>query len=205
MIVPSKKQKTYGVLHTENYFSFLGFCKKVNSDEIQKVDIYLDDILINTIIADKHLQKVENIYDLEGFGFEYILPNEYIGNKELISFKNHETQENLQNSPYVLIKENHPKFNEMVFLNSLGNPINEEKIKDIYCQNSIGFLATEENLEDEEFVEYINQIIKDFPNCKFKILFINDDINTLIKEKFQVSDFESIKISSLHYVNFSIV
>ena len=53
MIVPSKNQKTYGVLHTENYFSFLGFCKKVNSDEIQKVDIYLDDVLIDiTVLND---------------------------------------------------------------------------------------------------------------------------------------------------------
>lgn len=198
MIVPFKSQKTYGVLHTENYFSFLGFSKKVNSDEIQKVDVYLDDVVIHTIIADKHLQKIEDIYELEGFGFEYILPHEYIGQKSAICFKNHETQENLQNSPYELIKENHPKFNEMAFLNSVENPINEEKIKNIYCPNSIGFLATEENLEDEEFISYITQIIKDFSSYKFKILFINDDINTLLKEKFQVSDFESIKISSIY-------
>ena len=42
MILPKANQKSYGVVHTENYFSFTGFCKKVNSDEIQKVDIYLD-------------------------------------------------------------------------------------------------------------------------------------------------------------------
>lgn len=198
MIVPSKNQKTYGVLHTENYFSFLGFCKKVNSDEIQKVDIYLDDVLIDTIIADKHLQKIEDIYELDGFGFNYDLPEEYVGQKSFISFKNHESQENLQNSPYVLIDKDNNKFNEAKFLYSLSQPSYEEKIKNIYCPNSIGFLATEENLEDEEFISCITQIMKDFSSYKFKILFINDDINTLLKEKFQVSDFESIKISSIY-------
>lgn len=167
MIVPSKNQKTYGVLHTENYFSFLGFCKKVNSDEIQKVDIYLDDVLIDTIIADKHLQKIEDIYELDGFGFNYDLPEEYIGQKSLISFKNHETQENLQNSPYGLIRENHPKFNEALFLNSLEQDSNKEEIREMYSANSIGFLATEENLNDTSFIEYIKELIVEFPDIKF--------------------------------------
>jgi hypothetical protein len=193
MIVPSKNQKTYGVLHTENYFSFLGFCKKVNSDEIQKVDVYLDDILIDTIIADKHLQRIEDIYELEGFGFEYILPNEYVGQKVLINFKNHDTQENLQNSPYELIKENHPKFNEASFLNSLESPIDKEKIKDIYCSNSIGFLAAEENLEDKEFIEYIKELIIKFPNVQFKGFCHNNEQKELFKNIFL--EFKNINYS----------
>ena len=67
MLVPKSNQKTYGVLHPKNYFSFIGFCKKVNSEEIQKVDIYLDDKLIDTISADKKLQKIEDIYDPMSF------------------------------------------------------------------------------------------------------------------------------------------
>lgn len=167
MIVPSKNQKTYGVLHTENYFSFLGFCKKVNSDEIQKVDVYLDDVLIDTIIADKHLQKIEDIYELDGFGFSYDLPEEYIGQKSLISFKNHETQENLQNSPYVLIHKDNNKFNEAKFLYSLAQPIYEEKIRNIYCPNSIGFLATDINLNDQSFMNFIYNLKTRFPSVKF--------------------------------------
>ena len=198
MIVPLKNAKTYGVLHTENYFSFLGFSKKVNSEEIQKVDVYLDDELIDTIIADKHLQKIEDIYELEGFGFEYVLPNKYIGQKSIINFRNHEAKENLQNSPYKLIKENHLKFNEASFSNSLLNEFDEKKVNGIYCPNTIGFLATEENLNDEEFISCITQVIKDFSSYKFKILFLNDEINILLKEKFQISVFESIKISSIY-------
>lgn len=191
MIVPSKNQKTYGVLHTENYFSFLGFSKKVNSDEIQKVDVYLDDEIIDTINANKHLQKIEDIYDLEGFGFEYILPNKYIGNKELISFKNHETQENLQNSPYVLIKENHPKFAEMSIFNNMKNPIDEEKIKNMYSLNSIGFLAIEDNLNDERFVKYIKELQKRFLNVNFKIFYLDNEQKKLAEEIFK--DLNNIK------------
>lgn len=191
MIVPLKNAKTYGVLHTENYFSFLGFSKKVNSDEVQKVDVYLDDKLIDTIIANKHLQKIEDIYELEGFGFEYILPNEYIGKKSTISFKNHDTQENLQNSPYELIKENHPKFNEMALLNGLLG-INTDEIKDIYRPNSIGFLATKENLEDEEFVKYIEELINRFPTLQFKGFCIDLLEIENIRNKFKYIDFTTI-------------
>lgn len=183
MILPKTNQKSYGVLHTENYFSFTGFCKKVNSDEIQTVDIYFDDILIDTILADKKLQKIEDIYDIEGFGFAYDLPEKYIGQKGLISFKNHLTQENLQNSPYELLDIAHPKFNEARFIYSLS-AIDEEKIKNKYCPNSIGFLATEENLEDEEFVQYIKELIIRFPNVEFRAFCLNDEQKKLGKNVF---------------------
>lgn len=196
MIVPSKNQKTYGVLHTENYFSFLGFCKKVNSDEIQKVDVYLDDKRIDTIIADKHLQKIEDIYELDGFGFSYNLPEEYIGQKSLISFKNHETQENLQNSPYSLVDTTHPKFNETRFIYSLNEPIGEE-LRNMYKPNCVGFLATKENLEDEEFVEYINQIMNDFPEYDFKAFYFDKNSIKEIKEKFRNNNLKLIELTDV--------
>lgn len=202
MIVPLKNAKTYGVLHTENYFSFLGFSKKVNSDEVQKVDVYLDNELIDTIIANKHLQKIEDIYELEGFGFEYILPNEYIGKKNVISFKNHKTQENLQNSPYKLITENHPEFNEMAFLNSLKMPIDKEEITKIYCSNSIGFLATEENLEDEEFIQYIKELMNRFQDIRIKGFYFNNSQKDLLKKIFlKEPNVEHIEIRNIYQIS----
>lgn len=183
MILPKAKQKSYGVIHTENYFSFTGFCKKVNSDEIQKVDIYLDDVLIDTILADKKLQKIEDIYDIEGFGFTYNLPEKYIGEKLIIYFKNHQTKENLQNSPYTLINKNNENFNEARFLYSLSQPIYEEKIKNIYCPNSIGFLATDINLNDQCFMNFIHNLKTRFPSVKLvglsykSVNSINNDIH----------------------------
>lgn len=196
MILPKANQKSYGVLHTENYFSFTGFCKKVNSDEIQKVDIYLDDVLIDTILADKKLQKIEDIYDIEGFGFTYNLPTEFIGNKRSISFKNHQTKEDLQNSPYKLLDIAHPKFNEARFIYSLSGPIGEE-FRNMYIPNNIGFLATKENLEDEEFVEYINQIMNDFPEYDFKALYFDKNSIKEIKEKFKNTNLELLELKEI--------
>lgn len=103
--------------------------------------VYLD-ALIDTIIADKHLQKIEDIYELDGFGFILYLANEYIGNKKSMSFKNHLTKEDLQNSPYKLINNTNRNFNKAKFIHSLIQPHNLEKIKDLYYPNSIGFFAT---------------------------------------------------------------
>lgn len=204
MILPKTNQKSYGVIHTENYFSFTGFCKKVNSDEIQTVDIYLDDVLIDTILADKKLQKIEDIYDIEGFGFNYDLPEIYIGQKGLISFKNHLTKENLQNSPYTLVDKDHPSFNEFSFLYSLTLPIDENKIKDIYCPNSIGFLATKENLEDEEFTEYIKELMLMFPTSKFKAFYFENNEKELINHKLE-KIYNTILLSNISYINTTIL
>lgn len=188
MFLPFKSAKSYGIVHTENYFSFLGFCKNVNNDEIQKVDVFLNDKLIDTIDADKNLQKINDLYDTNGFSFVYYLPEIYVGEKHEISFKNHETKEELQNSPYQLINKSNPHFNELSFLYSLTLPIDKNKINDIYCPNNIGFLATEENLADEEFVQYIKEIQKKFSNVEFKIFYLKDKQKRLAIEIFKDLD-----------------
>ena len=147
MTRPIQPNKTYGVLHTENCFSFLGFAKKVGSDETQKIDVFLDDKLIDTIEANEFIQKIDDMYDVESKAFTYNLQIKYIGQKSTISFKIHDSQEDLLNSPYTLIDKNHEDFNEAKFLHSLSEPISEE-MKNMYKPNSIGFLATKDNLED---------------------------------------------------------
>ena len=158
MTSPIQPNKTYGVLHTESFFSFLGFAKKVGSDEIQKIDVFLDDKLIDTIEANEFIQKIDDMYDVESKAFKYNLPSEHIGTKAIISFKNHDSGEELLNSPYTLIDKNNEKFNEAKFLHSLSEPLSEE-LKNMYKPNSIGFLATKENLEDEEFVEDVRGVL----------------------------------------------
>ncbi|MGD9554015.1 MAG: hypothetical protein AB7D96_03685 [Arcobacteraceae bacterium] len=59
------------------------------------------------------------------------------------------------------------RYNEFVFMNSLGS-VDEDKIKDRYCPNAIGFLATKENLEDEVFMGYIKELMERFPDVLFK-------------------------------------
>ncbi|MBL3519177.1 hypothetical protein H0A43_01725 [Arcobacter lanthieri] len=199
MTNPIQPNKTYGVLHTESFFSFLGFAKKIGSDEPQKIDIYLDNKLIDTIEANEFIQKIDDMYDVENQAFSYNLPSKYIGQKSTISFKNHNTQDELLNSPYTLIDKNHEKFNEAKFMHSLNEPISEE-LKNMYKPNCIGFLATKENLEDEEFVEYINQIMVDFPEYDFKSLYFDKNSIKEIKEKFKHSSLELLELKDIKVI-----
>ena len=166
MTSPIQLDKTYGVLHTENYFLFLGFAKKVGSDETQKIDVFLDDKLIDTIEANEFIQKIDDMYDVENKAFTYNLQIKYIGQKSTISFKIHDSQEDLLNSPYTLIDKTHEKFNEAKFLHSLSEPLSEE-LRNMYTPNCEGFLATKENLEDEDFMGYIKELMERFPDVEF--------------------------------------
>jgi hypothetical protein len=58
------------------------------------------------------------------------------------------------------------RYNELCFINSLNQPIDEES-KDIYYPDGIGFLATKENLEDKEFMNYIKELFIRFPSINF--------------------------------------
>lgn len=191
MTRPIQLNKTYGVLHTENYFSFLGFAKKVGSDETQKIDVFLDDKLIDTIEANEFIQKIDDMYDVESKAFTYNLPTQYIGTKAIISFKNHDSGEELLNSPYNLIDNNDKDFNEAKFLHSLSEPLSEE-LKNTYKPNCVGFLATKENLEDEDFMEYIKELMEKFPDVEFKGFYTNlQDIKNK-KDTFKFIEFISI-------------
>lgn len=196
MTSPIQLGKTYGVLHTKSFFSFLGFAKKIGSDETQKIDVFLDNKLIDTIEANEFIQQIDDIYDVENKAFKYNLPTQYIGKKAIISFKNHDSGEELLNSPYSLIDKNHEKFNEAKFLHSLSEPLSEE-LRNMYKPNCVGFLATKENLEDEEFVEYINEIIKDFPEYDFKALYFDKNSIKEIKEKFKNINLELLELRDI--------
>ena len=184
MISPVQIGKTYGVLHTESFFSFLGFAKKIGSDETQKIDVFLDDKLIDTIEANEFIQKIDDMYDVESKAFTYNLPTQYIGKKSIISFKNHDSGEELLNSPYTLIDKNHEDFNEAIFIHSLDGSFNNEKIQNINPKDSIGFLGTEDNLLNKDFIKLINIFLEKNLNTKFKVFYFNKEQKKLISEKF---------------------
>ena len=184
MISPIQLGKTYGVLHTKSFFSFLGFAKKVGSDEIQKIDVFLDNKLIDTIEANGFIQKIDDMYDVENKAFTYNLPTQYMGKKATISFKNHSSQDELLNSPYILIDKNHEKFNEASFFNTLNFEFDNEKIQNINPKDSIGFLATEDNILNKDFIKLINIFLEKNIDTRFKVFYFNNEQKKLISEKF---------------------
>lgn len=184
MISPIQIGKTYGVLHTDSFFTFLGFAQKIERDETQKIDVYLDNKLIDTIEANEFIQKIDDIYDVENKAFKYQLPIQYLGQKSTISFKNHDSQEELLNSPYTLIDKKHEEFNEAVFVHSLEVNFDTEKIEKLNPKDSIGFLATEDNLLNEDFIKLLNTLFEKSLDTRFKAFYFNKEQKKLISEKF---------------------
>jgi ubiquinone/menaquinone biosynthesis C-methylase UbiE len=92
---------------------------------------------------------------------------------------------------FITLHKTHPRYNEQMFLKSLEEPI-DEKIKDMYCPNAIGFLATEENLADEEFVGYIKELMVRFPDVEFKGFCFNKSISNTINKEIKLLEISSI-------------
>jgi hypothetical protein len=87
-------------------------------------------------------------------------------------------------------------FNEFAFKNSLEATIDKEKIENLYEKGAIGFLATEENLEDEEFMNYIKELMVRFPEIIIKPLCFSYAQRLIIKHIF-VSELDRIKILNI--------
>lgn len=100
------------------------------------------------------------------------------------------------------IFENDEKYNELCFINSLKQPVNE-KIKNMYMPNTIGFLATKENLEDEDFMNYLRTLIQRFPNIILKgFYFFNinfKEYNLELKIEFTKIDNVSIILKNVEF------
>jgi hypothetical protein len=89
-------------------------------------------------------------------------------------------------------------FNEFAFKNSLEATVDKEKIENLYEKGAIGFLATEENLEDEEFVEYIKELMVRFPEVRFKGFVFSDELKEKTREQFNGDGLELFESRSVY-------
>ena len=197
MIIPQRNAKEYGAVHIDNYLTFTGFCKKVSSEDICDVDVYIDGKIIQTIVANKSINKIEQIYDIQGHGFEYNLEEKYFEKSHLLEFKS--TNENvvLVNSGIQTIDKSNIKFNEYKFMHSLTKKLPED-IKKFNVKNSIGILAEEYNLKDEIFINYIKELGVRFRDITIKVFYFRNSEEDSIKSIFK--NIKNIEFILLHDV-----
>jgi hypothetical protein len=200
LIIPTRDAKSYGAVHIDHYLTFTGFCKKVYSDEIQSIDVLIDGQKVDTIPCDKTIEKVSKIYDIDGYGFEYDLPEIYFDRRHILSFRCSDSGEELVNSPISTIARDDEKFNEYKFLYSLSKPIDKDKIKNLYSPNAIGFLAIEDNLKDAEFINYIKELMTRFPKVEIKGFYFNNKQKEIIDNIF-VSELKELKLKLIMPTN----
>lgn len=198
MSLRERNAKIYGAVETETFISFEGFCKKIYATEQQEIEVFIDKEKIDTIKANDKIPSIEDkyeVFDTIGFCFKYTLPKKYLGEKHLLEFKTKDGK-HLLHSPIVTIDSLNEKYNEYCFLESLKE-VDREKIKDMYCPNCIGFLATKENLEDEEFVRYIKELIEKFPTLSFKALYFDVSSRNKLEQVVGVDNLEVVLLDSI--------
>jgi hypothetical protein len=83
-------------------------------------------------------------------------------------------------------------------MQSLEEPIDEEKIKDLYCKNAIGFLAIKENLEDEDFMAYVKELRERFPDITFKAFYFNSEQKNKVMENLKNYQIDYIGIKDIY-------
>jgi hypothetical protein len=143
-------------------------------DEVQTIDVYCENKKIDSFGCSDMKAGLGRVFDVDMRGILYDVPDAYQDKIEAIGFKDAKTGEELPRTFVDVIRKDDAKYNELSFMKSLEEPIDEEKIKDLYCPNAIGFLATEENLEDEEFVGYINELLGKFPELRINGFVFNE-------------------------------
>ena len=137
-------------------------------DEIEVIDVYAGDKKIDSFTTKELQPELGRVFDVDMRGILYDVPDAYQTQLNAVAFRDANSGDELPRAFVDIIKRDDAKYNELSFMKSLEEPIDEESIKDMYTPNVIGFLATEENLEDEEFVGYINELMKRFPDIEVK-------------------------------------
>jgi ubiquinone/menaquinone biosynthesis C-methylase UbiE len=89
---------------------------------------------------------------------------------------------------FITLNKNDPRYYEQIFFKSIEETINEEKIKNTYYPNCIGFLITKENLEDKIFCKFIYELSKTFPNNRIFAYGFNYNNKELLQKKFPLGN-----------------
>lgn len=199
----SRRQKMVDLLHTYKgwLFSLAGCIDAIVKTmdygnnralihTVHAIDVWLGNTKIDTFTCKDKKAQNGRVFDADMRGILYDVPDEYLGQNVL--FKDAKTGEILPEAFVRVIDRTDEQYNKLRFMASLEVPIDTAKIADLYCPHAIGFLATEENLNDKEFVRYIEALMVDFPKCTFKALYLNSKIPALIRAKFETDSLEMV-------------
>lgn len=167
---------------------------------VESIDVWVDDVRIDTLTCKDMTAQNGRVFDVEMRGILYDVPDEYLGKN--VFFKDAKTKEMLPAAFVHVIDRMDEQYNKLRFMANLEEPVDTEKIKDLYCPNVIGFLATEENLEDEVFVEYIGELNSKFPFVNLKIFYFKNKIKELCQNRLKLTNIQYISpLNSLDIIN----
>jgi hypothetical protein len=155
-------------------------------DSVAVIDVYIQNTKIDSFSCYELKAEKGRVFDVDMRGILYDVPDEYLDKSDKIVFKDAKNGNVLLEAFVSVFSRGDEKYNELSFVRSLEEPVDEEKIKDLYCKNSIGFLAIKENLEDEDFMAYVKELIVRFPQVKVKAFYFNQEEHRLLNNKFEL-------------------
>lgn len=201
----SEMDKTQGsVIASADHIVYRGWCKKVGSDEKQLVDVFIDEVHVDTVVADRFIPMFNYLHGDEKFGFEFIVPEQYFDEKEHnIQFRS-ESGQILENASMTFIQEE--KELEIVRKNRLYIQMDDMNVYNEFLLNTnqnIGFFATEENFIDKEYLTYVLDIVAKYKEYPFKVFYFSDTskelwrdiLGNLVKIEWTLAD-DIVKISN---------
>jgi hypothetical protein len=144
---------------------------------VTEIDVYLENEKIDTITCKTVIAQKGLVFDMEMRGILYDVPDEYLDKNDSVVFKDTKNGNTLPEAFVSVLSRDDEKYNELMFMKSLEEPIDE----DVYSPNAIGFLATKENLEDKAFIEYIKELMRQFPKVEFKGFYFNKQQKSFLK------------------------
>jgi hypothetical protein len=165
-------------------------------DEVQTIDVYCENKKIDSFGCSDMKAGLGRVFDVDMRGILYDVPDAYQEKIEAIVFKDAKTGEVLPRAFVDVIARDDEKYNELSFMRSLEEPIDEEKISDLDSSKTIGFLGLDETLENDEFIAYIVQLQSKLPNTKIKAFYFNGAQKTNLNNKFHNS-IETCQIQSI--------
>ena len=171
-----RESKIYGAVESQSYITFTGFCKRIYDTAQQSVDVFIDEEKVATLLANEKIRDIEEkyeVFDTNGFCFTYELPKKYIGQKHKLEFKTQEGKQ-LLHSPTHTIDKFSPLYNQVMFIESLHQPIQYHALENGYTKNALSFIAIEENLGDEAFIEFILEMSKKYKELSLSIFYFNE-------------------------------
>ncbi|DAB29040.1 MAG TPA: hypothetical protein CFH84_11545, partial [Sulfurimonas sp. UBA12504] len=142
-------------------------------NEVPKIDVYVENEKIDTIECQNFTAQKGRVFDVDMRGILYDVPNEYLDKSDKIVFKDAKNDNVLPEAFVSVFSRDDEKYDELSFVRSLEEPIDEEKLKEFSFKDAIGLLGTEKNLEDKDFVYFVKLLEQQKYGVPFVIFCFN--------------------------------
>ncbi|MDD3505500.1 MAG: hypothetical protein PHX65_03005, partial [Sulfurimonas sp.] len=149
--------------------------------------VYVGDTKIDTVACQTLNAQNGRVFDVDVRGILYDVPDAYQEQIEDVVFKDTASGEVLPEAFVSVFRRDDEKYNELSFMKSLEESVDEEKLKALYTKDSIGFMAYEESLKDETFITCIKELYARFPQVIFKAFCLStqqrEDVETIFSKE----------------------